>query len=253
MNVLWIVVGLLLLWRIVALSRRWRRPDWTGTMGARPRRRPRRHRRLGDRTRRHLAREQARELAVVIASDSRDPVAHLSAGVVLEPGERAWQESTARLSVWGTEATWVTPSRVSWFGRRAQTSGREATISGWRDCGRIDWLITSERIVGRLGRSGELISIWWGGLSNVQVDLDAEVIRLDATNRWRGHLCDPGIAPIAVAAIAACHGPAALAGHPALACLGNPSGTAQAVRGPEPPAIGPGEPVLRLWSSEPGE
>jgi len=195
-----------------------------------------------------VAREQGRDLVGTLVAGGHDPVVHLAAGVVLGPGEVAWQRSMARLSVWSTEAGWVTQSRVSWLGRRAHSASCEA-VSRWRDHGRIDWLITSARLVGRAPTSGDVISIWWAGLSGIQVNLDAEVIRLDAANGWRAKITGPGVAPVAVAAVAACHGPAALADHPALASLGDRARVSGPGRGPEPPMLGPGEPALRLWSS----
>jgi hypothetical protein len=144
-------------------------------------------------------------------------------------------------------------SKLSWWGRQGHTVCHEAVTSRWRDHDEIDWLLTSARIVGRAPARVELISIWWAGLSGVQVDLDAEVVSFDAANGWRALITGPGVAPIAVAAVAACHGPAALAGHPGFACLRDRASVPGAPLGPEPPALGPGEPVLRLWSSRPSE
>lgn len=254
MSVFWIIVGLLMLWRIIAWLQRRQQPGREQTMGDPPSRsRPRRHHRLGDRKRRSVAREQARDLVGTLVAGGHDPIVHLTAGVVLGAGELAWQQSTARLAVWSTETSRVTRSKLSWWGRQAHTVCHEAVTSRWRDHGDIDWLLTSARIVGRAPASGELIPIWWAGLSGVQVDLDAEVVSFDAANGWRALITGPGVAPIAVAAVAACHGPAALAGHPGFACLRDRASVPGAPLGPEPPALGPGEPVLRLWSSRPSE
>jgi len=248
MSVLWAVFGLLVAWRITSSVRH--RRAWGQRSGGLPsRRRPCRHHRPGDAKRRRLARKQARDLVGTLFAGGHDRLVHLAAGVVLEADEVAWQRSMARLSVWSTESSWVTQSRVSWLGRRAHSASREAVVSGWRDHGRIDWLITSARLVGRAPGDGELISIWWAGLSGIQVNLDAEVIRLDAANGWRAKITGPGVSPVAVAAVAACHGPAALADHPALASLGDRARVSGPGRGPEPPVLGPGQPVLRLWSS----
>jgi len=251
-SVFWVVIGLLVAWRITSWVRR--RPAWEHRTGGAPSRHcPRRHHRPGDAKRRRVAREQARDLVGTLAAGGHDPVVHLAAGVVLGPGEVAWQRSMARLSVWSTESSWVTRSRVSWLGRRVHSTSREAVVSGWRDHGGIDWLITSARIAGRVPASGELISIWWAGLSGVQVDLDEGVIGLDAANGWRAQITGPGVAPIAVAAVAACHGPASLVDHPGLACLRSRPGVPEASREPEHPALGAGEPLLRRWSSGPSE
>lgn len=111
-------------------------------------------------------------------------------------------------------------------GRRAHGAGREAVASGWRDHSDINWLITSARLGGpdqQLGRVVlvlcEPISIWWAGLGSLQVDLGGGIIRLDAVSDWRAQLRGPGVAPVAVAGVAACHGLAALADHPGLASL----------------------------------
>jgi hypothetical protein len=247
-SVFWFIVGLLTLWRVIASVRPRRRAWEQRTGGAPSRRRPCRHHRPGDGKRRRLAREQARDLVGTLLAGGHDPVVHLAAGVVLEAGEVAWQRSMACLSVWSTESSWITRSRISWLGRRAHSASSEVVVSGWRDYGGIDWLITSARLVGRAPTSGELISIWWAGLSGVQVNLDAGVVSLDAANGWRAEITGPGVAPIAVAAVAAvaaCHGPASLVGHPGLACLRGQSVVAEASRGPEPPVLGTGEPVLR--------
>lgn len=207
MSIWWSIFWLLVAWRVIVLlrrRRRWGQPSTTQPL----RRRPRRHHRLGDARRRRIAREQARGLADVLCRGRHDAGAYLSAGVVLQPGEVTWGGASAWLSVWSTEVGWVTYSRVTWWGRRGQSSRREVTSSGWREHGRIDWLITSDRIVGRAPVSGELISIWWGGLSGAQVDLDRSVIKFDGINGWRAQVGGVGLAPIAVAAVAACHGPA---------------------------------------------
>ena len=249
----WILVGLGLTWRMIVLLRRWSRRDWEQLIGApRLHRRPRRHRRPGDRRRRRIAAGKASELLQALAAGRHDPSAHLEAGVVLGPGEVSWGRSKARLWVWSSASAWAWRSRASWWGRRAHGAGRQTVVSGWRDHGDVDWLVTSARLVGRAPGSGELISIWWAGLAGMQVDLHNEVMSLDAANGWRAQLRGPGVAPFGVAGVAGCHGTAALVGHPALASLWDRNGLARSFRR-EPPAVSPGEPVLRLWSGEPSE
>lgn len=189
-------------------------------------------------------------MVAMLAAGAHDPVAHLEAGVVLQSGEMPWGQARARLATWDTHVAQVTRSRVGLWGRRVDTSAREVTTSGWRDNGEADWLITSLRIVGRTQPDSELTSIWWSGLAGLQVDLDADTVHLDGNNSWRGHIIGPGVAPIAVAAVAACHGPAALLVHPGLVRLRD-SGT-QAETSPihEPLALGQGDPMASMWLQE---
>ncbi len=82
------------------------------------------------------------------------------------------------------------------------------------------WLVTSERILGRLA-FGRLAEWRWSRILGCQVDLTPgdEVASVDtcdgAVTEWRG----PGVAPLAVIAIARLYGPRALLNHPGLAYL----------------------------------
>jgi hypothetical protein len=134
-------------------------------------------------------------------------------------------------------AGWTAYTQVSWLGRRAKNVTRETTTGQWQDHGELDWLITSQRIVGRLPASSEMISIWWSGLAGVDVDLKRERIVLNAVNRWTGMLTGPSVAPIAIAAIVVCHGVGALLIHPALESIRQSS---QDERPPSPEAEGVG-------------
>lgn len=219
MTPLVIVVALLVLvgaLRWACSCSRWRRmlaPD-----GPPLRRRVRRHRRIGDARRRRLADERARRLVASFATSRHDPGLAVSAGVVLRAGEVAWQVTPARLAVWSSRQMWVSRSRVTWMGRRADGAGQEVTVSAWHDHGKVDWLITSERIVGRPG-GGELISIWWATVAGLDIDQRRDRITLQTENGWRGRLSGPCVAPLAVAAVAACHGARGVLLHPALAYL----------------------------------
>ncbi len=143
----------------------------------------------------------------------------------------------------------VARSRVRGWGRRVGSAAREVTASGWQDNGGIDWLVTSLRLVGRTQPEGELLSIWWGGSPASGVDLGVDAVHLDGNNRWRGQVTGPGVAPIAVAAVAACHGLEALAVHPGLASLRRPSSTpVETSPVPEPLALGPGDPMPQVWN-----
>lgn len=64
-----------------------------------------------------------------------------------------------------------------------------------------------------------MISICWTAIQAVSADLARDVAILDGANAYHGELRGPAIAPIAIAAIACCHGPEALPGHPSLSPL----------------------------------
>jgi hypothetical protein len=216
----WFVMGvvLLVLWRTIAwLSRLSKRRTWSVAAPA-LRRRPRRHRRLGDATRRRVAVKRARELVAALAQGwPQGPAAHLSDGVVLGAGEIALQRSKTQFSVWTTRSTWLIQTRARGWGRRAESSTGEVSVSGWQEHGEITWLATSARLCGR-AKDGETFSIWWARLDKLEVDLDTDRMLL-GTDGWRASLIGPGVAPIAVAAVAACHGRGALLAHPGLARL----------------------------------
>jgi hypothetical protein len=246
-----IAVALLTAWRTIAWVRRRRRPSWEQMSGNPPlRRRPRRHRRFGDHRRRREAAETARAFVAMIAAGGHDPVAHLGAGVVLQPGESPWVHARARLATWDTHVVQVSSRRGRWWGRRVENVAREMTLRGWQDRGEGDWLITSLRLVGRTRPDGELTSIWWSDLAGIQLDLGADTVHLDGNNGWRGELIGPGVAPIAVAAVAAGHGPEALLVHPGLARLRGSGTQAETSPAPEPLALGPGDRMPSTWSQE---
>jgi hypothetical protein len=189
---------------------------------------------------------QARELARAIIDHRPDPTAHLAAGVVLQPGEDAWMRVPARLAVRTSQEAWTAHTQLSWLGRRARNVARETTIERWQDRGEIDWLVTSQRIVGRLPATGEMISVWWSGLAGVDIDLKRERILLNALNGWTGPLSGPTLASIAVAAIAMCHGLEALLTHPTLEKLRQ-----QPPLIPKPEAVGSGGMIVRLPTRTP--
>ncbi len=83
------------------------------------------------------------------------------------------------------------------------------------DLGILDWRITNQRLAARQ-TDGTVLSIYWSAIEAVSVDLAREYVMLDAINGFHGVLSGPTVAPIAVAAIASCHGPHALLDHPAL-------------------------------------
>jgi hypothetical protein len=67
-------------------------------------------------------------------------------------------------------------------------------------------------------KDGKISSIWWARPDNLVVDLDTDRMLL-GTDAWRAQLTGSRVTPIAVAAVAACHGTAALPPHPGLAHL----------------------------------
>lgn len=194
------------------------------TLVRRPRRQPQGgrwwHRRaawLLARHRRRVAEDDARQLlAALLRGGQVVPVAHLAAGVVLQPGEVPWGIARARLAVHTTASAWITRTRVSWWGRRAETVGQQRTFSGWSRRGRVDWLLTSHRVAGRLPGTGELISIWWSNVDGLEIDLRRSLLALQTTSGWRARIYGLVVAPIGVAAVAGCFGIGALQAHPSL-------------------------------------
>lgn len=186
--------------------------------------------------RRHRAEAQARQLFDdLLGGDHVDAFGHLAAGVVLQPGELTWAAARTHLSVQSSRSTWITHTRVSWWGRQAETTGRHHTTSAWARRGQVDWVLTSQRLAGRLS-DGELVSIWWNTITALHIDLRPGQLGLQTTNGWRATLHGPEVASIAVTAIAGCHGPANLLAHPALTPL-----RSAAPGRPTHRALGPGE------------
>jgi hypothetical protein len=178
-----------------------------------------RRQRFRHRRRRQAAAQKARSVSAAIMDCRHDPTAHLAAGVVLHYGEIAWTRTRARLTMRSSHTAWVAYTHLTWGGRHARNISREISAPGSDNLGDIDWLITSQRIVGRQPASSELISVWWSGLAAVEVDLHHDRLTLNDNNGWTGQLAGPAVSPIAVAAVGMCHGPEALAIHPDLAPL----------------------------------
>jgi hypothetical protein len=241
MSVLWWFVVVLLAWRLATWSHR-RRREHPQVDGSSLRRRPRRVHRLGDRRRRGAAELEARALVTRLATNDPGQGLDLAAGVVLRAGEIAWLRAPAHLSVWASEEVWVTSSRRSLFGRSAESVGASRVRAGWRVEGNVEWLITSARLAGRLPRTGELLSIPWASVAGLEVDLAGGQVRVQTANGWRCVLSGPGVAPIAVAGVAACHGVAALGEHPGLARLRDGWHRTDPVTPRRPEPLGQGEP-----------
>ena len=141
----------------------------------------------------------ARAVLRAICGGDPLPVTPYRVGAVLDPGERVMAEVPARVhpDVWMLEAS-STPSVRP-------------------------WLVTSDRILGRL--ADRRLAEWrWSRILGCQVDLSPgdEVVLLDnwdgAVTAWRG----PGVAPLAVVAVARLYGPRALLDHPGLSGLRTP-------------------------------
>lgn len=190
--------------------------------------------------------EEARRLAINLLGGTGDPTAHLIAGVVLLPGERSWDVARTRVAVWTQRPLWVTRSRIGWRGRTVRSVRQHETAAGWQDRGTIDGLVSSERLVGRIGPTGELVSVWWSTIAGIDIDLRRARILLQTNNGWRAQLSGPGVRTVAVAAVAACHGLRALTAHPGLASLWA-SGFPQPPSRPTPKALGPGS-TSDYWS-----
>jgi hypothetical protein len=127
------------------------------------------------------------------------PVTPYQVGVVLDSDELVLVEIPARFLNEGPPAT-ETP--VTW----------RPPI--------LPWLITSHRIVGRLGND-RLYGWRWQQFTGCRVDLQpgTEFVAVDASDGIPLSWVGPAVAPLAVAAIFRLYGPAALLDHPGLAPL----------------------------------
>lgn len=178
---------------------------------------------------RQQAHDNARALAVaIVAGTAWAPPPH-DLGIILEPGEIVWHRCPATYRWRGTEA-W-TIQRNSYWGRR--TVAHQASVPCMFCLGTTDWVITNCRLATR-APDGQVLSIHWTGLEGLSVNLDAGLVVLDGPDCYHGELSGPAVAPIAVAAIAACDGTHALLEHPALVSLRTSIGrkSARGVGGP---------------------
>jgi hypothetical protein len=131
---------------------------------------------------------------------------------------------TVGLVLWGSrhEQVWgQIPARCSEDTPLTVRSGPPRRGDPARQPGITDWLVTSQRIAGRL--YPDTLHWWeWATVVGVQVDLTGggEYVQLDLPLparpvRWYG----PGVAPLAVAAVYYLYGPTAVLDHPGLTPL----------------------------------
>jgi hypothetical protein len=147
---------------------------------------------------RHWATAAARDLAVSLYREDALAAKPYRIGVVLGPQESAWVECPASFTL---DAA---PSSTGIDGPAPYRP----------------WLVTSERIVGRLG-DNRLYGYRWDSVFGCRVNLkmSEEYLSLDVDGlppmTWRG----PAIAPMAVAAVYRLHGIHGLIEHPGLISL----------------------------------
>jgi hypothetical protein len=124
------------------------------------------------------------------------PLTPYHVGAVLGPGEQLMAEVPAQIvpDVWGGTAT-------------------DAAIVH-------PWLITTERIAGRLA-DGRLAEWRWQDMVGCRVDLTpgTELVSIDLSDGSITHWTGPGVAPLAIVAIARLYGPLSLLDHPGLTHL----------------------------------
>jgi len=195
------------------------------------------------------ATHSARCLALCLGYDEHPPVTAYTVGVVLRNGEVPLVELPARCSADRAVIPVLPPKKGAPPALPPETT----------------WLVTSERLVGRI--NGAVLRWWdWGVILGCQVQLTAgkEHVQLDPNGEAPVAWWGPGVAPLAVAAIYHLHGPTALLEHPGLAVLRSDpqgergrmgrrtrrSGESHARLGPLSPRVPVGElgtPPVRDW------
>lgn len=148
---------------------------------------------------RQWATATARNLALDLYYDRQTAIQPYGVGVVLDVGEKVWAEVPVMFN--------LDRSPIVRLGEHAQSYVRP-------------WLVTSARIVGRLGDQ-HLQGYRWENAVGARIDLDPghEVVSLDIdgepTLTWFGS----AVAPLGVAAVFLLYGAAAMIDHPGLAPL----------------------------------
>ena len=99
-----VIVVLLMVSHVITWARRRGVPSWEQSLGGPSRhRRSCRHRRFGDHRRRREAADRDTALVAMLAASGHDPAAHLSAGVIFQPGAIPGVHSRGSLLTWETE------------------------------------------------------------------------------------------------------------------------------------------------------
>ena len=173
---------------------------------------------------RDWAHRTARNLVLSMVSGQPTPVTAYGVGVVLDPGEQVWAECPLRF-------------------RQERLPADGPAVPPVRA-----WLVTSDRIVGRLG--DDYLYGWrWEHVRGCRVDLSlqAEHVALDVGDSFRLDWTGPGVAPLAVTAVYRLHGRQALLDHPGLSSIrpGTRPGTCSRQAGV---ALPPWRPDSRCWS-----
>ena len=174
---------------------------------------------------REWAHQTARELVLAMVGGQRVTVNPYVIGVVLDPGERVWAECPARFLEENLPLDCPTTPPIR------------------------PWLVTSDRIVGRLG-DDRLYGWRWENVRGCRVDMSAsaEYVTLDLDDRSRLDWTGPGVAPFAVAAVYRLHGREALLDHPGLTSIRHMHRHNTRSR-PAPPALTPWSPSTNWWSA----
>lgn len=145
---------------------------------------------------RKWAHETAGNLVLSMVGGTPAPANPYGIGVVLDPGERVWAECPIRFLQENLPSDGPTVAPVR------------------------PWLVTSDRIVGRLG-DDHLYGWRWENIRGCRVNLSpsAEFVTLDPDVGSRLDWTGPGVSPLAVAAVYRLHGRQSLVDHPGLSTI----------------------------------
>lgn len=138
----------------------------------------------------------ARDLVLAICTGARPIAHHYQLGVVLQTYEQPWLEFPATF-----------PDEIPPGLRNCEPPVRP-------------WLVTSNRIVGRIG-DDRLYSAPWDDVAGCVINLEppGEGVALDLASGGRPIWIGPGVTPLAVAAVARLYGVDALLDHPEIVRL----------------------------------